>query len=172
MNIVDYTVTFIDYPNNTDWAVIFYCSGCCHKCVDCHNSQLQDSSKGIKYNTTELYNLIKKETRKNKTNKIVFSGGDPLYPTNIDTLKDFLNLYGNEFEITIYTGYNIEYVKSHEIKNFNFIKCGIFDKNQKQISGNFESYFQLASKNQNFYNDKYEQLSTNGRLFYENSTEN
>ena len=43
--------------------------------------------------------------------------------------------------------------------------------NQKQISGNFETFFQLASKNQNFYNNKYEQISNDGRLVYENCIE-
>ena len=171
MNIVSYTTTFIDYPCNDDWAVILYCSGCSHKCNECHNTQLQDFNLGKKYTVDELYKLINKLTTVNKTKKIVFSGGDPLYPTNIDILKEFLDLYGNEFEITIYTGYNIDYVKEKDIKNFNYIKCGIFDKNQKQISGNFETFFQLASKNQNFYNNRYEQISNDGRLVYENCIE-
>ena len=164
MRIVNHTITFIDYPSKDHWANIFYFSGCSHNCKDCQNLQLQNPEAGKIINIDELYQLVKSMCRKNLTNKVVFSGGDPLSSFNIQDIKKFLDLYGLEFEITIYTGYNIDYVKEHEIKNFKFIKCGTFNKQLKQESGNFEDYFQLASTNQNFYNNKYEQLSNNGRM--------
>lgn len=167
MRLVNYTTTFIDYPCKDHWANIFYFSGCNHNCPDCHNLNIQNPNIGEEIDSEKLYKIVKRECKKNLTNKVVFSGGDPLSPFNIDVIRDFLNIYGNEFDVVIYTGYGIKYVKENKIKNFKFIKCGIFDKQRKQESGNFENYFQLASANQNLYNNNYEQVSINGRLIYE-----
>ena len=111
----------------------------------------------------EAYHMF---SEKNKTKKIVFSGGDPLSFHNINDIKYFSQQYGKEFDICIYTGYNIEYVKQNEITGFKFIKCGTFIETQQRPSGNFEDRFVLASPNQNFYDANYNQLSKEGILFY------
>lgn len=164
--VVNSTISFIDYPDNKQWSTIVYFSGCSHKCLDCHNFNLQTYGIGKKYNIIDFYTFLNNECNKNKTRNVVFSGGDPLYIKNIGFIKEFLSKYSNEFNICIYTGFDIEYVKKNNIKGFKFIKCGTFDKNNKQTSGNFETYFQLASPNQNFYDDSYNQLSENGKLIY------
>lgn len=169
MKIINHTISFIDYPSNSEWAIILYFSGCEHKCHLCHNQLLQNPNSGKDIDIEDLYKLIKNQCEKNHTKNVVFSGGDPLYKTNINILRLFLEKYGNEFNICIYTGYDIEYVKRNNISNFKYIKCGVYNEKQKQPSGNFENYFQLASINQNFYNNKYEQVSKDGRLVYENS---
>ena len=99
----------------------------------------------------------------NKTNKIVLSGGDPLYGGNLDfTLRILKEL--KKYDICIYTGCTIEYVKRMQFYGFKYIKCGIYRSDLKQVSEKTDDYMQLASSNQNFYNDKYEQISENGRL--------
>ena len=50
----------------------------------------------------ELYNLIKEICKKHDTDKIVLSGGDPLYPANREIVKNFLNKYGSLYDICIY----------------------------------------------------------------------
>lgn len=164
--VVNSTISFIDFPDNEHWCVIVYFSGCSHMCHDCQNIELQSYGIGKKYSVNDFYIYLNNECIKNHTRNVVFSGGDPLYLKNIDFIKEFLSKYSNEFNICIYTGFDIEYVKKNNIKGFKFIKCGTFDKNNKQLSGNFETYFQLASPNQNFYDDNYNQLSKDGKLSY------
>ena len=167
MIFVGSDITFIDYPTVDNWAVIFYFAGCCNNCNNCQNRELQNPEyKGgmILQDEEELYNLVKKICKKHDTTKIVLSGGDPLYITNREIVKNFLNKYGSFYDICIYTGYSIDDVKEFGIQNFKFIKCGRYDETCKQISEKTEDHIQLASTNQNFYNAKYEQLSQNGIL--------
>ena len=168
MKIAGSDITFIDYPTAEDWAVIIYFTGCCNNCLDCQNIELQDPNYKSSILTIqteeELYNFIKKSCKKQDTNKIVFSGGDPLYPANREIVKNFLNKYGSLYDICIYTGYSINDIKEFGIQNFKFIKCGQYDESCKQISEKTEDYIRLASTNQNFYNAKHEQLSQNGIL--------
>lgn len=170
MRLVNKDITFIDYPDPSDWAVIFYVSGCCHNCIECQNKELQDPTKGkteIK-DIEELHNIVKDASIHYRTKKVVFSGGDPLYKTNIDLLRDFLNKYGNEFEICIYTGYPIEFVKEQNIKGFKFIKCGRYFHTQSQYRkpGLTDKQFVLASSNQDFYDENYNKISINGILSF------
>lgn len=166
MFLVNFDCTFIDYPDPTDWANIFYFAGCEHSCNSCQNKKLQNFKSGNVITTTSLYTLASTLSKKNNTKKIVFSGGDPLSLYNIEGIKYFTHQYGNEFDICIYTGYDISYVKQNEITGFKFIKCGTFIENQKRESGNFEDKFILASPNQNFYDANYKQISNEGILIY------
>ena len=166
MFLVNYDCSFIDYPDPTDWANIFYFAGCEHNCKSCQNKDLQNLKNGQNISPDGLYTLASTLSEKNKTKKIVFSGGDPLSIHNISDIKYFSQRYGKEFEICIYTGYNIEYVKQNKITGFKFIKCGNFIESQKRESGNFEKKFILASPNQNFYDANYNQISNEGILIY------
>lgn len=166
MNLVNFDCTFIDYPSPNDWANIFYFSGCSHFCKSCQNQELQNYNIGEHYSVEALNTLISTLSKKNQTNKVVFSGGDPLHPRNIKDIKYFLQQYGNLYDICIYTGFEIDYVKQNKITGFKFIKCGKYIESQKRKSGNFEKEFILASPNQNFYDSNYRQLSKEGILKY------
>jgi organic radical activating enzyme len=111
--------------------------------------------------------LVKRETLMNKTKNVVFSGGDPLFKENLEFVKEFLIKYGSLYNICIYTGHNIEYVKENNIKGFKYIKCGTFDNSKKRLSGNFGDQFILASSNQNFYDENYNLISEDGILIYD-----
>ena len=121
MFLVNWDCTFIDYPDPNSWANIFYFSGCNHFCKSCQNQELQKYGVGTKITPDDLNNLISTLSKKNQTNKVVFSGGDPLHPHNIKDIKYFLQLYGSLYDICIYTGYDINYVKQNEITGFKFI---------------------------------------------------
>ena len=166
MNLVNFDCTFIDYPSPNDWANIFYFSGCSHFCKSCQNQELQNYNIGKHYSVENLNTLISTLSKKNQTNKVVFSGGDPLHPHNIKDIKYFLQQYGSLYDICIYTGFEIDYVKQNEITGFKFIKCGKYIESQKRKSGNFEKEFILASPNQNFYDSNYRQISKEGILKY------
>lgn len=167
MRLVNIDITFIDYPSPNDWAIIVYFSGCNNNCANCQNLRLKDDNIGnLIKNEDELKQILDNACKRYKTNNIVFSGGDPLYKSNITILKQFLEKYGLNYNICIYTGFSIEKVKEFGINNFKFIKCGSYNESLKQESGNFEDKIQLGSTNQNYFNSFYKQLSINGILTY------
>lgn len=160
-------VTFTDYPDDVSLAVIFYMNGCEHNCTDCHNKELQKEK-------TYPVNIIDKiidYCNRNKTNKIVLSGGDPLYKTNIDLTNKIIDMCKNNYDICIYTGYNIDYAKKVLHLGFKFIKSGKYIPELKQKSIKNDDYIQLASSNQEFYNKNYMLISNKGRYYFNKGEE-
>ena len=160
-----FSSTFIDYPDNESIAVLLYIMGCEQNCEGCHNPDFKNEyyNFGTKqFENEELITEIEKQSKRNKTNKIVFSGGDPLFPNNLEDLKFVLNKIKNKFEIMIYTSYEIEHVIKQEITGFSFIKCGVFNKKLFQEPTKNDDFIRFASKNQNLYNSKFELISDNG----------
>lgn len=162
------TRTFLDFPSDDGDAVVVFFHGCKHNCNGCHSPSLQ------KYvEVTNLHwlldDIIEMSNRFEKTRRVVFSGGDPLYDFNririIIYLCDVLKSKG--YQICIYTGHDIEYVKEN-LKNcqFDFIKCGRYIEEEKQMSGKDDECMTLASKNQDFYNGNFKKISKNGKLFW------
>ena len=170
MRIVGTDLTFIDYPSPEVFAFIVYFSGCNNNCINCHNIELQNPDKGdiIINNSEELKDFIEKQCERYKTRYIVFSGGDPLYYNNKTIIIDFLLKYGKLYNICLYTGLPIEMVKAANLKGFTYIKCGKYEEQFKQQSGNFADKFMLASTNQNIFDENYKQLSDEGILYYGN----
>jgi anaerobic ribonucleoside-triphosphate reductase activating protein len=153
---MDLDITFSDYPSKEDMAIICYFYGCEHNCKDCHNKELQKSEdKNILY----VEDLIK-FCKRNNTNKIVFSGGDPLFGDNLLITKLFCKELKKDYNICIYTGYPIEYV---DFDGFKFIKCGKYDINNKQKSLKNDNFIQFASTNQNLYDCNKKLISNKGR---------
>ena len=151
--------TFLDFPNSEDIAVILFTYGCSHNCMGCQSPSLQDPFGGEVFSKEDLLNLILDRCKGNATNKVVFSGGDPLYhTTDTNQMMDILwivdSLENNDYECCIYTGYTFEQVKSFypkELLGPKFFKCGSYveslrDKNM----GKYENSFVLASRNQRF----------------------
>jgi organic radical activating enzyme len=175
LKTLSFNSTWLDYPDNESLAVLVQVLGCDHLCVDCINPQLQDYSgdslpRKIAYcvwNTPGFfYSALLNRCHFLKTTKIVIGGGDPLFKENIQFIKSFLNWHEKEFDICIYTGYEIEEVMSLGLKGFKFIKCGGYDKSQKQISQKTNYYLQFASKNQKLYDGNYNLLSKDGRYYF------
>lgn len=173
MKIVNIDLTFQDYPDPYNWAVIIYMSGCSNQCPGCQNIKLKDydiaesDDSLIECNTAdELNEIVSKQKTKHFTRNIVFSGGDPLFFKNRPIISEFCEKYGNKYDICIYTGHSIEQVKEWGIKGFKFIKCGRFDQNNARKSGKTETTLTLASPNQNFYDGDYNQISKEGILTF------
>jgi anaerobic ribonucleoside-triphosphate reductase activating protein len=160
--------TFMDYPDDESTSLVVYFTGCEHNCPNCQNKQFQDKDyiESKEVTIEELYNFLFDLSYKYKTNKICFEGGDPLFKSNIDFVKQFLNIYGNVFDITIYTGYDIYYVKENQIEGFEFIKVGKYKEELKQESIKTDDYFQLASTNQQIYNRDFNLVSQDGRMYF------
>lgn len=156
--------TWLDYPDDESSAILVYFYGCYNDCYGCHNTQFKFTNNIPYINVKQFYELLIKESYRYKTTHIVFSGGDCLSKNNIDFTKEFLNLYSNLFDICIYTGLTIEEVKQNKVEGFKYIKVGKYDKDLKQESIKTDEYFQLASSNQEIYDNTFRLLSDKGKM--------
>jgi organic radical activating enzyme len=164
--------TWLDYPDNESLAIIVFMVGCDNRCVNCQSPFMADESKldldkkwlDSKEDSFEsITNKIKIILNRYQTNKLVLSGGDPLFKGNIEFTKKlckYLSLEG--IDICIYTGHSIDYVKRNKVKDFKFVKCGKYTPSLKQESFKSDEIMQLASSNQNFYDSEYNIISDKG----------
>lgn len=168
-----FTLTFLDYPDSESQAILIHCVGCSNNCKECFNPELQENScestKSFSpsFLLVELFNTYVKEWN---LDKVVLSGGDFL---DTQEKREFLRqlfLYNSQnskqLQITLYTGYSVEVVKSEGITGFSFLKCGKYDDTKKQLSEKTDMYIQFASSNQTLYDANFNLLSDNGRYYF------
>ena len=155
----------LDYPDNYSFCITVYFLGCAHNCIGCHNKQYKNYNKDLGnvkvFNYKEFELELLEALKRNRTNKCVLMGGDPLYKENIHITKQLIS-NNPDIEFTIYTGHNIDYVKSNKIDGFKFIKCGLYDEKLKQKSEKTNDYFILSSTNQALYNQDFKCVSNLG----------
>jgi organic radical activating enzyme len=164
--IYPFQLTASDYPDDESFACLIFIIGCDNSCEGCQNPEFK---KYKLINSTELSNMkellmhIEDFCKKNHTNKIVLSGGDPLAKNNISDTKILLKLLKKKkYKICVYTGHDISYVKANKVKYFEFIKCNGFDVNKYQSSKKTDLLLKFASTNQELYNSKMEKISDKG----------
>ena len=158
--------TWLDYPSPDGNAVIIYMVGCEHHCPGCHSLILQ-TPREYDEDPETMLSRIKNYAKRADTNKLVFLGGDPLYiKNNLELTKYLVNNLKDDFDICIFTGYNIEYVKQTGITGVKYWKCGKFDEKNLRESKKTDKEYILASPNQDFYDSKYNKLSENGILTF------
>lgn len=164
-NLYNYlSESFLDYPDNKSLCLIFYMPGCDRKCPGCQNMDLQkfEDYKNVAIINDLLYDIC----LKSKTNKLCLQGGDPLYEKNLEITKYLLKDLGNKLDICIYTGADISEVKSLNLENFKFIKCGKFDSSKFIGSKKTDTYLQLASSNQELYDKDLNLISKDGIYYF------
>lgn len=163
------TPSFIDYPDNDSLCLCVCVMGCDHNCTGCQNPQFKDhelSNEFIeRHSVQSLYEKISILAERNKTNKIVFTGGDPLSSKNINFISEFIKF--KQFDFCIYTGHTIDYVIKNNVTGFKYIKCGTFNHLDKRPPKKDDDKMIFASSNQNLYDENYNLISENG-IFYFN----
>lgn len=164
--VSEFNGSFIDYPSKDGICLSLYFTGCQGLCPNCQNKELQDPNHGDEFEIGNFINIISHETKRLRTNKITLLGGDPLFPTNIDFVRELLERTHKKFDFCIYTGYDVEFVITNNINKFKFLKTGLYDETLVQQSLKTDDYFQLASKNQKIYDENFHLLSTDGVLHY------
>ena len=108
MNIAKIETCSIE--NGKGFRVVLWCSGCSHRCKGCHNPETWDKSFGKEFTEEDkelLFSLLKEPYIKG----ITFSGGDPLYQTNLKDVEQLLKEIKEKFpdkDIWLYTGYTWE----------------------------------------------------------------
>jgi anaerobic ribonucleoside-triphosphate reductase activating protein len=137
-------------------------AGCSSNCENCHNPELQEYIA----TSLDIHQELKLNCFRNKTNKIVLCGGDPLYPENLELTRKILHELSGEYDICIYTGYDIEMVRNLKLGGFKYIKCGIFNNKLYIGSEKKEEYLQFASSNQKLYDADLNLLSKDGRFYF------
>jgi len=160
------STSFNDYFDNESLAIVVYIMGCCHNCHGCHNKDFQDIyyNKDTRMFTVEELSIeIQNFASRNKTNKICLEGGDPLYMQNLHPVKELLKMLKmKKLDVAIYTGFDIDEVINMDIKDFTYIKCGKYKQEHKQESKKTDKQIQLASKNQEIYDNDFNLLSEEG----------
>lgn len=156
--------SFIDYPNNSDISVCVVMMGCTNGCKGCQNPQFMNplyEVGTIEVTSDTLLDMIKDSCKRNGTNKVVFSGGDPLSEYNINFTKEILGKLEG-YDVCIFTGHDIEYVQKNGVNGFKFVKCGKYMPELSQKSYKDDEIFCFASKNQVLYDGNYKPLSKDG----------
>lgn len=167
-----FQTTTQDYPDNCSFSLILYLAGCSHFCKNCHNQQFQKPDPKdedlIALHVNTLARYVDGYMKKNdQLSSIVLSGGDPLVENNECFTKKLCIEYGDKYNIAVYTGYDIDYVKKIGLTGFKYVKCGRYDESLRQKSYKNDFEMQLASSNQEWYDSSYKQISENGLLkFY------
>ena len=163
------SLTFLDYPDPVSHAIIIYFVGCDNGCEGCHNPEFKDyyHTDSQEVSVINLNELIIPFAFRSKTTKLVFSGGDPLFLNNIKGVNTFIREYKDSFDICIYTGKSIEFVKQNVEQGFKFVKVNQFDIFKKRESKKTDDFFQLSSDNQEIYNFEYNCLTENGIYYFD-----
>lgn len=103
-----------DTTNGTGIRVVLWTSGCSHHCKECHNPQTWDPNAGMLFDEMakkELFEALSKPYIKG----ITFSGGDPLFAGNLETISKLIKEIRETFpdkDIWLYTGYVYEDIMS------------------------------------------------------------
>ena len=105
-----------DMLNGDGLRVVLFVSGCAHNCPQCQNPQTHPVMSGIPFDQDAMEE-IRNELSKDYIAGITFSGGDPMHPSNRETvasiiwsLSDILKTTGKT--VWIYTGYRWEDIKN------------------------------------------------------------
>ena len=115
-----HNITTEDFLNGDGLRTVLWVAGCSHHCPSCQNPETHDPCSGILFDNNAYKELIEDLSR-DYISGITFSGGDPLYGGNRETVtalaKDIKEQFPNK-TIWCYTGYTYEDIKDLEIMNY------------------------------------------------------
>ncbi len=80
-----HNITKDDMLNGEGLRVVLWVAGCGHACPGCHNPVTWDAQGGIPFDQAAKNELFA-ELEKDYVSGATFSGGDPLFPVNRDTV--------------------------------------------------------------------------------------
>lgn len=121
--------------------LVIFCQGCSRKCDGCHNPETWDFKKGFSWEVNKLLNFVKNTA---KTKRVTLSGGEPL--EQISAIREVINaLRKLDYDIALYTGFEIADIPQDIIDKLNYIKVGRYIKEIRTTTIPY-----IGSKNQKF----------------------
>ena len=103
-----HNITTDDMRNGEGLRTVLWVAGCLHRCPGCQNPITWNPNGGLYFDEAaedEFFEKLSKDYISGAT----FSGGDPWYPTNRNTIlrlsRKIKNMFGPNKTIWMYTGY-------------------------------------------------------------------
>lgn len=112
-----HNITKDDMLNGDGLRVVLWVAGCAHACPGCHNPETWDAAGGIPFDQAAKDELFA-ELEKDYVSGVTFSGGDPLFPANRETVGVLCREIRQRFPdktIWLYTGYRWEQIEELEL---------------------------------------------------------
>jgi len=109
-------ITKVDMLNGEGLRVVLWVSGCNHKCKECQNPETWDECGGLPFDNYAKEEIFA-ELDKDYISGITFSGGDPLFPDNRQTVLELMQEIDKKYPdktIWCYTGYTFEQIRNLE----------------------------------------------------------
>lgn len=105
-----HNITYPDQNNGPGLRVVIWVSGCSHHCLECQNPQTWDKNSGIIFDNSAKEEILE-QLKNNYISGVTWSGGDPMYKDNVETVLKFTEKIHDLFpekNIWLYTGYTFE----------------------------------------------------------------
>lgn len=114
-------ITKEDMKNGSGLRVVLWVAGCSHACKGCQNPITWNPDDGVLFDDKAKKEIFA-ELDKDYISGITFSGGDPLFKSNVEDILELIleirNKYPNK-SIWVYTGYLFEEIFSTSSLKFN-----------------------------------------------------
>lgn len=138
INSIDYSGSVVDGPGIR---TVLFVQGCELRCPGCQNPSTWDLSKGKIVDTEDLIAELKAKV---SNKKLTISGGEPLlqYQAVYEIVKGLV-----DFDIALYTGFELECVPKEIIKHLKYLKVGKYIKDKRSTILPY-----VGSSNQKFIN--------------------
>jgi len=115
-----HNITKDDMLNGEGLRVVLWVAGCSHACPGCHNPVTWDPTGGLEFDEAAQQELFS-QLDHSYINGITYSGGDPLYMGNRETIaglaKEIREKYPDKTQ-WLYTGYQWEEIKEERAVPF------------------------------------------------------
>ena len=113
-------MTKAEVANGQGVRIALWVSGCEHHCKNCQNPESWNCNAGKPFNDEDLHKLLN-ELSLPYYDGLTLTGGDPLHPSNIDSVEYVVKEVKKALPdktIWCYTGYMFEEIKDLNIINY------------------------------------------------------
>lgn len=122
--------------NGDGLRVVLWVAGCDHRCYGCQNPVTWDADDGLIFDEAAKQELFE-QLDKDYISGITFTGGDPLHPANIDSVRDLvaeIRVKYPEKTIWVYTGESWEDICNDPMmQNVDVVVDGEFVETKKDV---------------------------------------
>ncbi|GAA4649990.1 anaerobic ribonucleoside-triphosphate reductase-activating protein [Kistimonas scapharcae] len=131
----------VDVVNGVGTRCTLFVSGCEHFCKGCHNASSWDAAGGQPF-TAEMEDQIIKDLGDTRIHRdgLSLSGGDPLFPDNIDGILKLVKRVKAEYpdkDIWLWTGYTLETMTDRQRELMDYVDVlidGKFELDNRDLS--------------------------------------